>query len=71
MLKFDRIVLVVLALGVWALVLKPQEIGAHDDDSHGCFIDGNAIGEAYPSRDGDIIVRVYHWAAVTVDCSHY
>ena len=29
MLTFDRIVLVVLAVGVWALVLAPREIGAH------------------------------------------
>ena len=29
MLTFDRIVLTVLAVGVWARVLAPREIGAH------------------------------------------
>ncbi len=66
MLKFDRIVLVVLALGVWALVLAPREIGAHDDDSHDCSISGFAFGDV-----ADGIADVYLWEGVTVDCSHY
>ena len=47
MQTFDRTVLVVLAVGVWALVLAPQEIGAHHKDdivSHSCGIDGSAYG---------------------------
>ena len=31
MKTFDRVVLVVLALGIWALVLKPSDITAHGE----------------------------------------
>jgi hypothetical protein len=66
MLKFDRIVLVVLALGVWALVLKPQELGAHHEDAdHDCSISGFAFGDV-----ADGIADVYLWEGVTVDCAH-
>ena len=46
MLTFDRIVLVMLALGIWALVLAPQETGAHHEDArHRCTADGTGYGE--------------------------
>ena len=32
MAKIDRIILIVIALGLWALVLKPTILTAHDDD---------------------------------------
>lgn len=32
MRTFDRLVLVVLALGIWALVLKPSNLTAHDSN---------------------------------------
>ncbi len=69
MLKFDRIVLVVLALGVWALVLQPQGIVAHHKDevvSHSCDIDGSAYGVV---EDGKADIR--EWGKVIVECTHY
>ncbi len=69
MQTFDRTVLVVLAVGVWALVLAPQEIGAHHKDdivSHSCGIDGSAYGV---TEDGKADIR--DWSKVIVECSHY
>ena len=67
MLIFDRIVLVVLALGVWALVLTPQEIGAHhqEDDGHNCDVSGEAYGEV---DGGEVYVE---GSGLSVDCTHY
>ena len=67
MLIFDRIVLTVLAVGIWALVLTPQELGAHhqEDDGHQCSADGTGYGEL----DG-----TYVWIyslTINVDCTHY
>ena len=68
MLKFDRIVIVVLALGVWALVLKPQEIGAHHSSAgHDCNVSGEAWGEV-DGVGGDVYVD---GRGLSVDCSHY
>ena len=81
MRNFDRIVLVVLALGIWALVLKPTELTAHGDwhthdgdyaeESHdhslSCRISGTAVG--YASGSGS--VDVDDWGNVTVSCSVY
>ncbi len=67
MLIFDRIVLVVLALGVWALVLAPQEIGAHHKDAgHSCDVGGSAHGqlESYGNVEIDDVADLY------VDCTH-
>ena len=69
MLNFDRIVLVMLALGVWALVLAPQELDAHHKDdivSHSCGIDGSAYGVV---EDGKADIR--EWGKVIVECTHY
>ena len=68
MRTFDRIILIMLALGVWALVLAPQEIGAHHqyDDGHSCDVSGFAFGDT----DGTS-VDVYLWSGVSVDCTHY
>ena len=69
MLNFDRIVLVVLALGVWALVLAPREIVAHhksDIISHSCDIDGSAYGAV---EGGKADIR--DWSKVSVQCTHY
>ena len=67
MLTFDRIVLTMLALGIWALVLSPQELGAHHqyDDGHSCDVSGTAYGEVVGSEvyvDG---------SGLSVDCTHY
>ena len=69
MLTFDRIVLVVLAVGVWALVLAPREIGAHHKDdiiSHSCDFDGSAYGAV---EGGKADIR--DWGKVNVECTHY
>ncbi len=67
MLIFDRIVLVVLALGIWTLVLTPQEIGAHhqEDDGHSCDVSGEAYGEV----DGGAVY--VDGSGLSVDCTHY
>ena len=56
MRTFDRIMIVALVLGVWALVLKPDVISAHGDHhgvdfahsshKHKCVISGMARGWA-------------------------
>ncbi len=69
MLKFDRIVMVVLALGVWALVLTPRDIVAHQKDdivNHSCDIDGSAYGEVEGSK-----ADIRDWRKVIVECTHY
>ncbi len=69
MLKFDRIVIVVLALGVWALVLTPRDIVAHNKDDivgHACDIDGSAYG---PVEGGKADIR--DWSKVNVRCTHF
>ncbi len=84
MLIFDRIVLVVLALGVWALVLTPQEIGAHHQYDDGMRVASrmpwatawgslghncSVSGEAYGEVDGG---EVYvDGSDLSVDCTHY
>ena len=68
MLIFDRTVIVVLALGVWALlVLTPQELDAHHKDfvSHSCGIDGSAYGVV---KGGKADIR--DWGKVIVECTH-
>ncbi len=67
MLIFDRIVLVVLALGIWTLVLTPQEIGAHhqEGDGHSCDVSGEAYGEV---DGGEVYVD---GSDLSVDCTHY
>ncbi len=67
MLTFDRIVLTMLALGIWALVLTPRELGAHHqyDDGHSCDVSGEAYGEA---DGGEVYVA---GSGLSVDCTHY
>lgn len=46
MRTFDRVILVMLALGVWALVLSPRSIEAHHArTAHDCYISGTADGK--------------------------
>lgn len=77
MLTFDRIALVVLAAGVWALVLAPRGIVAQNEDtaapvpapapvSHSCDIDGSAYGEVDGSK-----ADIRDWRKVSVECTHY
>ncbi len=72
MRTFDRIILVMLALGVWALVLVPQETGAHHqyDDGPSCDISGKAYGYIDDLSEGGRVV-IKKWSQVSVDCTHY
>ena len=66
MLKFDRIVLIVLAVGVWALVLAPREIGAHHSNaSHYCYASGTVDGEVDSDLEFSIDASEFN-----VRCSH-
>ncbi len=69
MLTFDRIVLTMLVLGIWALVLTPPALVAHHqyDDGHSCDISGYAYGDI----EGGGSVAVRQWGGVSVDCTHY
>ena len=64
---FDRGILLVLELGVWALVLKPSSLTAHDDNSHSCSF---SWGGGYGELEGGGEVYVYSGDG-SVDCSHY
>ncbi len=69
MRTFDRITLILLVLGVWALVLSPQSIEAHHEDdiiNHSCGIDGSAYGVV---EDGKADIR--DWSQINVECTHY
>tara|TARA_R100000353_G_C6342663_1_gene150850 strand:- start:131 stop:370 length:240 start_codon:yes stop_codon:yes gene_type:complete len=77
MKTFDRVVLVVLALGIWALVLKPSDITAHGewhshyqyaDESHTHSADCTISGSAEGSISGST-VDVDSWYYTTVECS--
>ena len=62
----DRIILVTLVAGVWALVLKPGTPGAHHSNAnHDCDIGGLALGSVF-----DTGVQVINWGGVSVECSH-
>ena len=53
MLTFDRIVLTILALGIWALVLSPRSIEAHHIFAvHDCDISGRPEPGARSSQFG-------------------
>ena len=81
MRTFDRVVLVVLALGIWALVLKPTDLTAHgewhshtgdyaevDHDHYSsCRISGSASG--YNHYDGHGPIEIDEWSEVSVRCS--
>jgi len=72
MLTFDRIVLTMLALGIWALVLTPQKLVAHHqyDDGHSCDISGYAYGNGDIEGGGSVSVSIGQWYGVSVDCTH-
>ena len=66
MRSIDRVILIILALGIWVLVLKPTALVAHHkDDSHSCTARGDGYGEL---DGGEVYV---HTLRISVDCSHY
>ncbi len=65
MRSIDRAILIVLALGIWALVLKPTVLVAHHEDAdHSCTASGDGYGDA---DGGDVYV---HSLNISVECSH-
>ena len=65
MRSIDRVILIVLALGIWALVLKPTVLAAHHGGAdHSCDASGDGYGEA---DGGEVYV---HTLNISVECSH-
>ena len=71
MLTFNRIVLTMLVLGIWALVLTPPALVAHHqyDDGHSCDISGYAYGNILDLSEAGGI-QIDYWRRVSVDCTH-
>jgi hypothetical protein len=66
MLTFDRIVLTVLAFGVWALVLSPRSIEAHHIFAvHDCYVSGIVDGQT--DQDGAFSIDA---RGFSVQCDH-
>ena len=66
MRTFDRITLIVLALGLWALVLSPKSIEAHHAHAaHDCYISGIADGQI--DVDGKFSIDA---SKFSVQCDH-
>ncbi len=62
----DRITMIVLALGLWALVLSPKSIEAHHAlAAHDCTISGAVNGQTDP--DGKFSIDA---SAFSVRCDH-
>lgn len=70
MLKFDRAILIVLAFGIWVLVLSPQEIGAQE--GHSCNIIGKAYVELHPVFIDPVAVHKVEVdiSGLSINCSH-
>lgn len=64
---FDRGLLFVLVVGVWALVLKPNSLTAHDDDLHSCSFSWDG-GYGDLESGGTVFV---HSGDGSVNCQHY
>ena len=68
MKAIDRIILVALVAGVWALVLKPGMPGAMNGSAnHACSVSGKAKGSTI--SQGRYVV-VDDFSDVRVSCSH-
>ncbi len=65
MKNVDRLILSVLAVGIWAFILQPSNTAAHDDDYHSCSGNGTGYGEP----DGRE-VYVYQ-LNLNISCEHY
>lgn len=67
MTRTDRLILIILALGVWALVFKPISITAHSNDDHDCTARG---GSGYGELEGGGEVYVHSLNGIRVTCEH-
>ena len=65
MLPIDRLLLLLLIFGVWAMVLKPKDMNAHIYHSHKCNIEGRASGKL----NGRTPI-IEFWSGVDVICRH-
>ncbi len=66
MRTFDRIIMIVLALGLWALVLSPKSIEAHHAlAAHDCYISGTADGKI--DQQGEFSIDASEFS---VGCDH-
>ncbi len=66
MRTFDRIILIMLVLGLWALVLSPRSIEAHHArTAHDCSISGTAVGQTDPNGAFSIDASGF-----SVQCNH-
>lgn len=71
----DRLLLAALAIGVWALVLRPATPTAHDFDRHRCDVAGDLYGKLQSTdvADGAVAddrVRIYGVRRLVVTCQH-
>ena len=58
MKALDRIILIALVVGVWALVLTPGTPAAHHEGAgHKCSVSGDAIGPPLPVIAIDTLSR--------------
>ncbi len=77
-MTFERVTLVALVLGIWALVLAPEKIAAEHHIGHGgygdhyCMIAGNLKGwtTAVPLPPHDFNVVISDLSKVVVACKH-
>ena len=66
MRTFDCIMLIMLALGLWALVLSPRSIEAHHARAaHDCYISGTVDGQI--DLDGNFSIDASEFS---VRCDH-
>jgi hypothetical protein len=63
----DRIIFIVLAAGLWALVLQPTGTTAHSNDNHDCSGTGTGFGEL-GGYGREVYVQSLN---LDIQCSHY
>ena len=68
MKAIDRIILVALVAGVWALVLKPgTPVAHHEGAGHKCSLSGDAIGALVGEKE----VKIFDFRGVNLFCDHF
>ena len=66
MKAIDRIILIALVAGVWALVLKPVTPAAHHADAqHTCSLSGDAFGAVTKNKE----VTIFDFRGVNLFCN--
>ena len=68
MKAIDRIILIALVVGVWALVLTPGTPAAHHEGAgHKCSVSGDAIGELVGKKE----VKIFDFRGMHLFCDHF